>query len=101
MSERLSRRAGSPITLGVDASPGWGHIMDRDRVMSEIVEADFPATELGPKADADLGVRFHETMTAEVVRFPAPNAGEDRAPHRGSTEGGAAHAALRTQRKEH
>lgn len=101
MSERLSRIAGAPITLGVDASPGWGHIMDRDRVMSEIVEADFPATELGHKADAELGVRFHETMTAEVVRFPASTAGEDRAPHRGSTEGRSRTRGSHTQRKEH
>ncbi len=101
MSDLPSRIAGAPITWGVDPSPGWDHFMDRDRVMSEIVEAGLPATELGPKADADLSVRFHETVAAEVVRFPAPTAGEHRAPHRGSTEEGAAHAALHRQRKEH
>ena len=30
MSELLDRIAGAPITWGVDGSPGWGHLMDRD-----------------------------------------------------------------------
>ncbi len=68
--------------------------------MSEMVEAGISATELGPKADATLDFRFNETVAADVVRIPAPTAGEDRAPHRGSTEEGAANAAL-AQRKEH
>jgi hypothetical protein len=101
MRDLPSRLAGAPITTGVDPSPGWDHLMGRDRVMCEMVEAGLPATELRPKADADLSVRFHETVAAEVVRFPAPNAGEERAPHRGSTEEGAAPAALHRQRKEH
>ncbi|HDH26092.1 MAG TPA: inosose dehydratase [Actinobacteria bacterium] len=48
MSNLLSRVAGAPITWGVDGSPGWGHMMDRDRVMSEMVEVGLSATELGP-----------------------------------------------------
>ncbi len=101
MRDLPSRLAGAPIKTGVDPSPGWDHLMGRDRVMCEMVEAGLPATELRPKADADLSVRFQETVAAEVVRFPAPNAGEERAPHRGSTEEGAVPAALHRQRKEH
>ncbi len=101
MSDLPCKIAGAPITTGVDPSPGWDHLMGRDRVMCEMVETGLPATELRPKADADLSVQFHETVPAEVVRFPAPNAGEERAPHRGSTEEGAAPAALHRQRKEH
>ncbi len=56
MRDLTSRLAGAPITTGVDASPGWDHFMDRDRVMCEMVEAGLPATELRPKADADLSV---------------------------------------------
>lgn len=48
MSDFLDRVAGAPITWGVDGSPGWGHLMDADRVMSEMVEAGLRATELGP-----------------------------------------------------
>ncbi len=48
MSDLLERVAGAPITWGVDGSPGWGHLMDRDRVMREMVESGLSATELGP-----------------------------------------------------
>ena len=48
MSNLLSRIAGAPITWGVDRTPGWGHLMDRDRVMSEMVDVGLSATELGP-----------------------------------------------------
>lgn len=44
----LDRIAGAPITWGVDGSPGWGHLMDRDRVMSEMNDIGLSATELGP-----------------------------------------------------
>ncbi len=44
----LRRIAGAPITWGVDGSPGWGHLMSRDRVMEEMVDAGLVATELGP-----------------------------------------------------
>lgn len=47
-SDFLLRVAGAPITWGVDGSPGWGHLMNRDRVLSEMVEAGLVATELGP-----------------------------------------------------
>jgi inosose dehydratase len=42
------RVAGAPITWGVDGSPGWGYLMDRDRVLSEMVDLGLTATELGP-----------------------------------------------------
>lgn len=48
MSDFLERVAGAPITWGVDGSPGWGYLMDRDRVMREMVESGLSATELGP-----------------------------------------------------
>ena len=44
----LERIAGAPITWGVDGSPGWGHLMDRDRVLSEMHDVGLSATELGP-----------------------------------------------------
>ena len=47
-NELLDRVAGAPITWGVDGSPGWGHLMDRDRVMTEMVDVGLGATELGP-----------------------------------------------------
>ena len=54
MSKRLlDRVAGAPITWGVDGSPGWGHLMEPDRVLSEMVEVGLKATELGP--DGYLG----------------------------------------------
>jgi inosose dehydratase len=48
VSDLLERVAGAPITWGVDGSPGWGHLMDRDRVMQEMVDSGLSATELGP-----------------------------------------------------
>jgi inosose dehydratase len=48
VSDLLERVAGAPITWGVDGSPGWGHLMARDRVMREMVEVGLSATELGP-----------------------------------------------------
>ena len=48
MTDLLDRIAGAPITWGVDGSPGWGHLMDRDRVMDEMVDTGLSATELGP-----------------------------------------------------
>jgi inosose dehydratase len=44
----LDRIAGAPISWGVDGSPGWGHLMNRDRVMQEMVDVGLRATELGP-----------------------------------------------------
>lgn len=48
MTDLLDRIAGAPITWGVDGSPGWGHLMDRDRVMAEMTATGLSATELGP-----------------------------------------------------
>ncbi len=48
MTDVLSRVAGAPITWGVDGSPGWGHLMHADRVLSEMSEIGLKATELGP-----------------------------------------------------
>lgn len=48
MSDLLERIAGAPITWGVDESPGWGHLMGRDRVLAEMRESGLSATELGP-----------------------------------------------------
>lgn len=48
MSTMMSRIAGAPITWGVDGSPGWGYLMDADRVLAEMAELGLNATELGP-----------------------------------------------------
>ncbi len=48
MTDMMSRIAGAPITWGVDGSPGWGHLMDADRVLEEMAEIGLRATELGP-----------------------------------------------------
>ena len=48
VSDLLERVAGAPITWGVDGSPGWGFLMDRDRVLREMTESGLAATELGP-----------------------------------------------------
>jgi inosose dehydratase len=48
VSDLLERVAGAPITWGVDGSPGWGYLMDRDRVLREMTESGLSATELGP-----------------------------------------------------
>jgi len=48
MSDILQRTAGAPITWGVDASPGWGFLMGRDRVLDEMSDVGLTATELGP-----------------------------------------------------
>jgi inosose dehydratase len=48
VSDLLERVAGAPITWGVDESPGWGYLMDRDRVLAEMRDSGLWATELGP-----------------------------------------------------
>ena len=48
MSDLMSRIAGAPITWGVDGSPGWGYLMDVNRVLSQMQEVGLHATELGP-----------------------------------------------------
>lgn len=45
----MSRRiAGAPISWGVCEVPGWGHQMDRGRVLDEMAESGIAATEFGP-----------------------------------------------------
>jgi inosose dehydratase len=44
----MDRIAGAPITWGVDGSPGWGYLMDRERVLAEMRQIGLSATELGP-----------------------------------------------------
>lgn len=48
MTDLMNRIAGAPITWGVDGSPGWGHILQPDRVMAEMKSTGLRATELGP-----------------------------------------------------
>lgn len=48
MSDLRDRIAGAPISWGVDGSPGWGFLMDRDRVMAEMRQVGLRATEIGP-----------------------------------------------------
>lgn len=48
MTDMLDRVAGAPISWGVDPSPGWGFVMDRDRVLEEMNQVGLSATELGP-----------------------------------------------------
>jgi inosose dehydratase len=48
VSDLLGRVAGAPISWGVDGSPGWGFLMDRERVLAEMVAIGLRATELGP-----------------------------------------------------
>jgi inosose dehydratase len=62
VSDLLERVAGAPITWGVDGSPGWGHLMGRDRVMREMVDSGLHATELGPDG-------YLPTEPSELVDF--------------------------------
>lgn len=41
--------AAAPISWGVCEVPGWGHQLDPDRVLSEMAELGFEATEFGPE----------------------------------------------------
>jgi inosose dehydratase len=54
----MDRIAGAPITWGVDGSPGWGFLMDRERVLGEMQQIGLSATELGP--DGYLGQNVGE-----------------------------------------
>jgi len=46
---RLAGRvAGAPISWGVCEVPGWGYQLPADRVLTEMAEVGFSATELGP-----------------------------------------------------
>lgn len=48
MSDLRDRIAAAPITWGVDGSPGWGHLLEPDRVLTEMTRVGLAATELGP-----------------------------------------------------
>ena len=50
MSDLLERVAGAPITWGVDESPGWGHLMGRDRVLAEMPASGLPRRSSVPTA---------------------------------------------------
>ena len=47
MSDFLSRVASAPISWGICEVPGWGAMLPKQRVLSEMVELGFTATELG------------------------------------------------------
>lgn len=49
----LFRIAGAPITWGVCEAPGWGYQMSPERVLTEMADLGFSATEAGP--DGFLG----------------------------------------------
>lgn len=44
-----TRIAGAPITWGVCEVPGWGHQLDRERVLDEMRGLGLAATEFGPE----------------------------------------------------
>ena len=47
MSDFLSRVASAPISWGICEVPGWGAMLPKQRVLTEMVELGFTATELG------------------------------------------------------
>ena len=47
MSDFLDRIASAPISWGICEVPGWGEMMPTDRVLSEMREFGFRATEMG------------------------------------------------------
>jgi inosose dehydratase len=67
----MERIAAAPITWGVDGSPGWGVLMPRDRVFSEMRSLGISATELGPDGylptDPDELQGYLETRGLRVV----------------------------------
>jgi inosose dehydratase len=71
VTDFLNRIAGAPITWGVDGSPGWGHLMNRDRVMEEMRDTGLAATELGPDGylptDADELADYIKGYDLEIV----------------------------------
>jgi inosose dehydratase len=84
VNDLLERVAGAPITWGVDGSPGWGYLMDRERVLREMVESGLSATELGPDGylptdPVELGEFLHRFDMSIVGGFvPALLYREDR-----------------------
>jgi inosose dehydratase len=49
MSAKTAKIAAAPISWGVCEVPGWGHQMSPERVMLEMAELGFSATEFGPE----------------------------------------------------
>ena len=48
MSAKDAKIAAAPISWGVCEVPGWGHQMSPERVLKEMSELGFTATEFGP-----------------------------------------------------
>ena len=74
MSERRWKLAGAPISWGVCEVPGWGPMMDPDRVLGEMAALGLKATELGPDgylpADpAELRELLHRHRLELVAAF--------------------------------
>ena len=71
MSDIIDRIAAAPITWGVDGSPGWGHLMEADRVMAEMRQCGLAATELGPDGflptDPDELVEYLQAFGLSLV----------------------------------
>lgn len=44
----IGRLAGAPISWGVCEVPGWGHQLDAERVLADMVDLRLAATEFGP-----------------------------------------------------
>ena len=49
MSAKNTKIAAAPISWGVCEVPGWGHQMSPTRVLKEMAELGFSATEFGPE----------------------------------------------------
>ena len=49
MSAKNAKIAAAPISWGVCEVPGWGHQMSPARVLKEMAELGFSATEFGPE----------------------------------------------------
>lgn len=70
MSERIARIATAPISWGISEVPGWGIQLPPERVLAEMAELGYTATEIGadgflPEAPADKATKLREyDMTA-------------------------------------
>ena len=49
MSAKNAKIAAAPISWGVCEVPGWGHQMSPARVLKEMADLGFSATEFGPE----------------------------------------------------
>lgn len=81
--------AAAPISWGVCEVPGWGYQVDPDRVLSEIQQLGFDATEFGPegflpddpKAKADTLASHSLKAVGGFVPAVLHDAGRDPLPH--------------------